>query len=180
MPGLPVDEFSGSAAVFTGRVIGVSSNSNPVISIFARMLAKLGQYPSFFYRYLYSENVVTFEVLKSWKMVNTTRVTVLTGSGGGDCGFSFDIGSVYLVYAYHPYGDQANGLGASTCSRTNEITYATEDLSYLNTLPTLTLAPVADYSWLCWAGPAIVISISGIFFVLRWRQKRKLGSEFPS
>jgi hypothetical protein len=41
-------------------------------------------------------------------------VQIYTGNGGGDCGYRFQIGTSYLVYA-HPEGDK---LTTSICSRT--------------------------------------------------------------
>ncbi len=178
MPGTPAEEFSVFAAVFSGKVTGVSSNSNPVISIFSRMLEELGQYPSFLYRYEFYGYDVTFDVQKSWKGISTTRITLKTGGGGGDCGYLFNTGDTYLVYGWQ--SDSFDDLGASICSRTTEISYAAEDLSYLNTLPTLTLTPVVDYSWLCWVAPATVIPIAAIGLALRWYRKRKLSSSILS
>ena len=174
-PGTPAEQYSVSAAVFAGEVTGVSNNYNPIISIFARVLAELGQYPSFLYTYRFSGYDVTFNVQTSWKGISTTHITLSTGSGGGDCGYSFITGNTYLVYAWQ--SDSFDHLSAGICSRTNELTVAAEDLSYLNTLPTITLTPVFDYSWLCWAAPLLFVCIVGILVGMARQRKRNLNTD---
>jgi hypothetical protein len=44
-------------------------------------------------------------------------VDVYTGLGGGDCGYSFELGQEYLVYAYAT----RTGLSTNICSRTRII-----------------------------------------------------------
>jgi hypothetical protein len=46
-----------------------------------------------------SHRVVTFNVLRAYRGNASGSVTVLTGLGGGDCGFDFETGKKYLVYA---------------------------------------------------------------------------------
>jgi len=41
----------------------------------------------------------TFTVQQAWKGPVAKSITVLTGAGGGDCGFEFVVGSQYLVFA---------------------------------------------------------------------------------
>src|SRR5262245_25699747 len=43
---------------------------------------------------------VKFRVENSWKQVRTNQVVIHTGRGGGDCGYQFEIGERYLIYAY--------------------------------------------------------------------------------
>lgn len=58
----------------------------------------------------------------------------LTGPGrGGDCGYPFEVGRQYLVYAHRgPDGL----LSTSICTRTAEVRNASEDLAYLRSLST--------------------------------------------
>ena len=42
---------------------------------------------------------VTFMVQQAWKGHVAKSITVLTGAGGGDCGFEFVVGTQYLVFA---------------------------------------------------------------------------------
>ena len=58
-------------------------------------------------------------------------VEIVTGMGGGDCGFNFEKGRKYLVYA----NEWRGRLYAGTCSRTRLLTEADEDLAYFRNLP---------------------------------------------
>jgi len=62
-------------------------------------------------------------------------IEVVTGTGGGDCGYAFKIGQKYLVYAYASKTAPSR-LSASICSRTRPIADAQEDLRYLTTMGT--------------------------------------------
>ncbi|MEM7235597.1 MAG: hypothetical protein AAF517_25715 [Planctomycetota bacterium] len=69
---------------------------------------------------------VTFEVLESWKGAEVDAIEVVTGRGGGDCGYPFSDGQIYLVYAH---GDKE--LATSICSRTRSQDRAGDDLAAL-------------------------------------------------
>lgn len=58
-------------------------------------------------------------------------IEIVTGMGGGDCGYNFEKGKKYLVYAY----ESGNRLHAGICSRTRLLTEAAEDLAYFRNLP---------------------------------------------
>jgi hypothetical protein len=75
---------------------------------------------------------VTFEVSRSYKGVKGTMVTVTTGVGGGDCGFDFEIGRQYLVYAYL---DDSGQLSTGICSGTGLLEDSQPDLSFLRGEP---------------------------------------------
>lgn len=75
---------------------------------------------------------VTFEVEQGYISAPSRVVEVRTGSGGGDCGYSFKIGKRYLVYGWNR---PATGLTTGICSRTRPIEEAAEDLRYLKTIP---------------------------------------------
>ena len=48
----------------------------------------------------YVENrLVLLRVSKSWKGISDSHVIIATGMGGGDCGFPFEKGKEYLVFA---------------------------------------------------------------------------------
>jgi hypothetical protein len=57
-------------------------------------------------------------------------VSVDTGTGGGDCGYAFQEGETYLIYAR---GDKAGRYSTGICDRTRRISEAAEDLDYLRT-----------------------------------------------
>src|SRR6185503_5470300 len=76
---------------------------------------------------------VTFAVLEAFKGVNTAEVDVVTGSGGGDCGYTFSVGASYFVYGYRGAGSRE--LSTGICSRTRALAAAAEDLSYARSVP---------------------------------------------
>ncbi len=171
-PGAPVVEFTQYEAVFTGKVIAVTAKPSPAIALLGRLLSRIGQYPTFLYSDRFWGNDVTFTVNKSWKGVTTTKVTIHTGSGGGDCGYGFIQGDDYLVYAYN--AQNGDRLGASICSRTTVVSSAAEDLSFLNTMPTLPLTPVHDYTWLYITGILLfVIAVCLLLTIKFIRRHRK-------
>jgi hypothetical protein len=58
-------------------------------------------------------------------------IEIMTGLGGGDCGYGFQIGLEYFVYAYK----NAEGrLETGICTRTRPVTQAAEDLEYLHAM----------------------------------------------
>lgn len=76
----------------------------------------------------WSQRVVTLRVDRTWKGVESETVVVLTGWGGGDCGFPFERGESYLVYANGRPGEL---LGTGICGRTAELSRAAADLREL-------------------------------------------------
>lgn len=58
-------------------------------------------------------------------------VEIITGIGAADCGYNFEKGKRYLVYA----NEYQNKLRTSICTRTSLLTDARKDLSYFQNLP---------------------------------------------
>jgi hypothetical protein len=59
------------------------------------------------------------------------EIEILTGQGSGDCGYAFQIGVDYVVYAYK----NAEGrLETNICSRTRTLAQATEDMEYFRAM----------------------------------------------
>jgi hypothetical protein len=165
----PASAFIDAEAVFAGKVVVVSANYSPVNSFLNRMLARLKLRPIYFYSN--PPGHVTFEVRKSWKNVSTTSVTVSTGMGS-DCSFdSFNFGDDYLVYANQ--WNSGSGLDVNRCSRTTKLSHATEDLTYLSTLPTLPLIPVYDYSWTYYVGAALFLVIAPLLTIITLVRRRQ-------
>jgi hypothetical protein len=73
---------------------------------------------------------VTLRVVRSWKGAETRDAVVLTGMGDGDCGFPFERGQSYLVYAH---SRDPGVLSASICGRTRSLQRAAADLEELGT-----------------------------------------------
>ena len=69
---------------------------------------------------------VKFSVERFWKGSLEENIIISTGSLGANCGYPFEKGERYLVYA-----SSENLLGTNSCSRTRPITYADEYLSIL-------------------------------------------------
>jgi Carboxypeptidase regulatory-like domain len=79
----------------------------------------------------YQSTLVKFEVERAFVNGSPGPVELLTGRGGGDCGYRFVAGQRYLVYAWkHPSGRLSTGI----CSRTRPLEQASEDLAYLATV----------------------------------------------
>ena len=58
--------------------------------------------------------IYTMLVQRRWKGVKRDSVQIMTGTGGGDCGYRFEVGVRYVVFARQG----AKYLGTSICSRT--------------------------------------------------------------
>jgi hypothetical protein len=56
-----------------------------------------------------------------------TEIEIVTGLGGGDCGYAFQTGKDYVVYAHL---DAQGRLATGICSRTRPSEQAEEDLAY--------------------------------------------------
>ena len=75
-----------------------------------------------------SRVAVTFSVLRSWKGVEEPSVTVYTGANTAVCGYPFDVGRRYLVYATV---SDPGMLATNMCTRTAEEDAAQSDISAL-------------------------------------------------
>lgn len=74
---------------------------------------------------------VELAVIEPFRSLQLTQATVEAGYAGGDCGYPFEIGQSYLVYANRtPEGH----FTTSICSRTRPVREATDDLAYLRSL----------------------------------------------
>ncbi len=69
----------------------------------------------------------TFEVVEAFVGVEGPTVDVLTGSGGGDCGIDFPIGTSYFLYAGR---NEKGELSAWLCSPTKRLADAAADVAY--------------------------------------------------
>jgi LPXTG-motif cell wall-anchored protein len=173
MPGSPAMEFSQHPAVFSGKVIDITDKFNPVISFIERIAMALGFDPFIFYTDRFWGNTVTFSVIDSWKLVDTTSVQVSTGNGGGDCGYGFSVGGDYLVYAYDDPNEPGIHLGTGICSRTSELATAAEDLAFLQSMPTIPLTQSLPSAGQIGMPIILVIFLllSALILVV-WRRKR--------
>jgi hypothetical protein len=70
---------------------------------------------------------VRLKVEESFKGVATRKAVLYTGWGGGDCGYEFERGARYLVYA----SDYAGGLYTGICYGTKKAERAESELAIL-------------------------------------------------
>jgi hypothetical protein len=109
-PGPPDEELANSVAVFTGKVVAVAkplSNFGPVSSA--------------------DPIKVTFQVYNVWKGSVSQTTTITTSRSSASCGYTFEKGREYFVYAH----GSENDLFVSLCSRTQPLDSAEEDLVIL-------------------------------------------------
>ena len=71
---------------------------------------------------------VKLGVERFWKGDLGEEVSLTTGRGGGDCGYQFEVGRKYLVYAY---GANKTQLSTNICQRTTALSDAVVDLKWL-------------------------------------------------
>jgi hypothetical protein len=114
-----------SDAVFEGRVERIELK-------WALMEAKVGDSISASVEEDPLELRVSFDSVRSYKGAPEKNIQVRTGIGGGDCGFDFEVGKQYLVYAF---ADKSGQLSTGICSGTALLEESKEDLSYLRGEP---------------------------------------------
>ncbi|MDW0117117.1 hypothetical protein QTL97_09230 [Sporosarcina thermotolerans] len=107
----PKKALTEADAVFSGEVVEIIENGKHIV----RGKGK----------------TIHFKVDEVWKGIDESEAVVTTGLDTEGCGFPFEKGKKYLVYA--SMGDMyvANTLTTTICRRTTEFAYATEDLTVL-------------------------------------------------
>lgn len=136
-PGPPLEELGKATAVFSGKVVDrdetavVYSSADPVR--------------------------VTFQVYTVWKGPVCEAIIVTTAYSEVSCGYEFEDGKEYLVYAH----GSADNLEVSLCSRTQSLMGANQDLSELGN----GLIPPADSPGVS-ASSVIVLAGAGTGMVL--------------
>ena len=73
--------------------------------------------------------IVKIKVESNWKGDKDAEVTIFTGKGGGDCGYPFQVGESYLIYASKL--DNGN-LTTNICRRTKLLSESQDDIKILN------------------------------------------------
>jgi len=92
MPEPPQESLENSAAVFSGSVTSVTERGN--------------------------EKSINLTTDTFWKGEAVSDVTLSTPRDSAGCGFNFEIGKTYLIYAHE---NEDGSLGTTLCSRTHEI-----------------------------------------------------------
>ena len=77
---------------------------------------------------------VDLAVIEPFRGLQMSQVTVVTGYGSADCGYPFEMGQSYLIYAHRTPDGQ---LLTSICSRTRPLRDAGEDLAYARSLASI-------------------------------------------
>lgn len=113
-PVSPREQFERSDAVFRGVVVNVSTRRE-----------RYG--PD---QWLLRRRVVV-RVTERWKGAETATVVVRTGMYDADCGYPFERGREYLIYA-RAFRDSQ--LATGICTRTSRVEQAEEDLRELRAL----------------------------------------------
>ncbi|HEX8286488.1 MAG TPA: hypothetical protein VF556_00745 [Pyrinomonadaceae bacterium] len=93
-----------SQAVFTGRVLEVIQKPEK------------------------HQIIVKLKAEKSWKGSVSRQITIVTASNSALCGYNFEVGKSYLIYA-QDYG--TNNLQTNLCTRTAGVSEAKADLKVL-------------------------------------------------
>jgi hypothetical protein len=138
-PGTPCTAAGSSAAVFTGKVLEITGLSRPLpvgnigpalasrrSGDYSRSGASMSPSP----RPLRVVRIQLGEVLSGVDR-EQKEIEIVTGQGGDDCGYAFQIGVDYVVYAYK----NAEGrLETGSCSRTRTLPEATEDIEYFRAM----------------------------------------------
>jgi hypothetical protein len=109
-PGPPCQAYGRSSAVFSGQVLEIVPFDG-------------GGYP---------QKLVRFAVSEAFRGISGSSVEIVTGNGGGDCGYPFKVGESYLVYSHS--SPQDNRHYAGICSRTAPLSEASQDIEYLRGL----------------------------------------------
>jgi hypothetical protein len=131
------------AAVFTGKVIDIAdpapaqpqtAGPKPVRSFIYNDSPSRPPFPT-------HNRVVRIQIAEVLTGVDPGQkeIEILTGMGGGDCGYAFQSGMDYIVYAYK---NSEGRLETGICSRTRPLTQAADDMAYLRAVPQL--PPTAD------------------------------------
>jgi hypothetical protein len=80
----------------------------------------------------YRSLLVRFDVERGFVNAAPGPLEIATGTGGGDCGYTFTRGGRYLVYAWKTSNSR---LSTGICSRTRPLDKTEEDLRYLTSMP---------------------------------------------
>lgn len=80
----------------------------------------------------YRSKLVRFEIERSFRNATAGGVEIITAASGPACGYGFQVGKRYLVYAWKTKGGR---LGTGLCSRTRPLENAADDLQYLTSIP---------------------------------------------
>ena len=118
---------------------------------------------------------VLFEVSESWKGVDHRKITIGTPAYGDACGFDFNEGGEYLVYASDNDARYGPDIVTGICDRTNSLALVDEDLVVLGTGTTADDLEEGEQQdgldlWVLFGSIALFLAIVVMITLLRrWR-----------
>lgn len=138
--GSPCGAFRATPVVFVGLVTSIDEEKTDIVDFGKKRTIRV-------------RLTAHFLVEESLKGIGAGEVEVVTGGGGGDCGYNFKPGERYLVYAERSEEEalraslsrtvagtqkrraaSANILSTNICSRTRSLSEAQDDLELLRAL----------------------------------------------
>lgn len=150
-PEPPQESLAKSAAVFSGKVTLVKSDSD-------------------------LQQVIAIDVTNVWKGVSSNKVALTTAKDSAACGVNFEEGKEYIIYAYN---NEDGDLATSLCSRTHEVTANDEDITALGagnpvvapttSVPVVSTETLQARAVLTWVTilSLLVIAVGGFAVVMR-------------
>lgn len=115
---------AGIDAVFLGKVSAIETSSHP----------RTGAPGAMSMTFMGGMLQVTIDVEESFRGDAGKSATVFTPQSGASCGFHFEKGQSYIVFAHKT---KEGELAVSMCSGTRPVANAQQDLAYLRSLRTL-------------------------------------------
>jgi Carboxypeptidase regulatory-like domain len=125
-----------ATAVFTGTVLDIADPAPPPPQPAGPKPIRPSIYYSSTTPFSSHNRVVRMQIAEVLTGVDPGQkeIEIVTGMGGGDCGYSFQPAVDYIVYAYK---NSDGRLETGICSRTRPLTQAAEDVAYLRAFPQL-------------------------------------------
>jgi hypothetical protein len=127
-----------ATAVFTGTVLDIAEPAppQPQLQTTGPKATRALMYDSSTRPLPWPKRVVRLHIAQVLTGVDPSQreIEIVTGMGGGDCGYAFQPGADYIIYAYK---NSAGRLETGICSRTRPLTQAADDLAYLRAFPQL-------------------------------------------
>ncbi|MCM3711317.1 hypothetical protein [Sporosarcina luteola] len=158
MPPSPEEALDKADAVFSGEVVEIVENKKFFGGAYGR--------------------TVHLKVDKAWKGIKESETSITTGYDDGDCGYSFEKGQKYLVYASASNMYVPGTLSTTICHRTTELSNAAEDLNELGEGQEVSNDGSQEETldegiirW--WVFGLFVLGLLAIFLGFRYKNKRK-------
>jgi len=120
--GPPCQAYWQSDAVFVGQVKAKESKEKFRKAVGGAVVEVLG-----------AEVRVTFAITEAFRGVTGKEVDIFTSDNSASCGYGFDRGGTYIVYA-HEYPKGGGKLHTNICTRTQRYSESSPDIAYAKSL----------------------------------------------